>query len=435
MRIAFSALEEASGPFLQAEDPKACLVDSGDILMLAYSPLPPFGSSPHLCLSTGELCEESAIIEFYESVCGEMPYSCCVLYFRADKRLLVLPDAFGSTPLFIADDGIVIGEIFEEDMQAVPPGTIASLRTGGGDKSLLLLSCPWYNRRPGQEESLSTLLRRAMWRLIGHKDEHFVLFSGGIDSLLCAVLLCNELRARKGARIYLINTAFMVAQDGDRCRDRTSAVEMHAMLREKYPGLEVALIRNDVTREDVLRHAERIAKHAGGTTMGFNLTAVHYFGAQKAKGLGGASVVVGTGSDELFMGYSRHRNVCTGDALRAMILQDVSTLWKTNLQRDYCASQWHGVEQFSPFLDRDVARYALARADPEGVGKQEIKHVLRRILGPVDLPPKLAAQFGSGASRVVRSIKCRNTRRCLRGECSALECLQYFRARLMKGAP
>ncbi|OAG32384.1 hypothetical protein NEIG_01701 [Nematocida sp. ERTm5] len=131
----------------------------------------------------------------------------------------------------------------------------------------------------------------------------FISFSGGIDSFLCATLCCKYFRERM---IYLINTSFY--KNGKICsRDRQTSIELYPYLLKYTTQKKCILVENNITREEIICNKDKISEITKNTTMDFNLAALHYFTAKKTKELGGTCIFTGTGGDELFLGYSRHR--------------------------------------------------------------------------------------------------------------------------------
>ncbi|KAI5190827.1 hypothetical protein NEMIN01_1229 [Nematocida minor] len=274
---------------------------------------------------------------------------------------------------------------------------------------------------------LEHLLYHSLISLVKEKNI-FISFSGGIDSFLCATLCCKYFRDRS---VYLINTSF--SKDGAFVsRDRKAAHAFYGKIVSAY-GENCFLVENNISRAEVLEKQDEIAGITRNTTMDFNLAALHYFTAKKAKSLGASSIVTGTGGDELFLGYSRHREAVAGGKdvhsssvldkkLQEMVCTDVKTFWKTNLHRDYSAGSMCSISLVSPFLDPLVFEYAIESADHRKVEKKELTDILHREYPGIQLKKKLAGQYGSGIADVIRSIRCRAHTLCRNNECLSLEC-------------
>lgn len=280
------------------------------------------------------------------------------------------------------------------------------------------------------KDYLEHLLYCSLKRIVEEKEDLFISFSGGIDSLLCATL-CSKYFTDK--RIYLINTCF--SKDSVfLSRDRESAREFYKKIVCKYRG-ECILLENNIDRESILQSQSTISRISKDTTMDFNLAALHYFTAQKAKEFGGGFVITGTGGDELFMGYSKHReivseNMATDDRLdgilQGTIEKDAKVFWKTNLHRDYAAGAILSVIPVSPFLDPEVFDHSMATARKSGIKKKQLTDILQKAYPGSVFKKKLAGQYGSGIADVIRSIKCRAPSLCKRNECLSLECSKRY---------
>ncbi|KAI5189028.1 hypothetical protein NECID01_0383 [Nematocida sp. AWRm77] len=244
----------------------------------------------------------------------------------------------------------------------------------------------------------------------------FISFSGGIDSLLCTLLV---LKTYPQKNVFLINTVFSKT-----CqfvsKDREKSLQTYKYLEKEF-GARIQYVENNVSRTEVILHKDSILSISGHSIMNFNLAALHYFNGKKAASLGGRVLLTGTGGDELFLGYSRHRGQ-THASLLEMVHRDAKLFSTANLHRDYLAAAEHSVCLASPFLAHSVFLLALSHARPECIGKALLFRLIRTHLPHIALPKKLAGQFGSGISDTVRSIHCRAITRCPNNECFSLEC-------------
>ncbi|KAH9385932.1 uncharacterized protein NEMAJ01_0828 [Nematocida major] len=280
---------------------------------------------------------------------------------------------------------------------------------------------------------LEYLLAASLMQLLEGEESVYISFSGGIDSFLCATMCCKHV---KGKKIYLINSCFS-SNGRFQSRDRAASKEFYTRILETYGCRDRCfLVENDVHRAEILEQKDAILEITKGTTMDFNLAALHCFTARRARQEGASLVVTGTGGDELFLGYSRHREAVscvaeegacgdcgsTTERLQQMIKSDVEGFWETNLHRDCRAGMAGSVSYASPFLIPEVYAHALRSASPAGVGKTQLTDILHREYPGIVLKKKLAGQYGSGISDVIRSIWCRAPTLCRNNECLSLEC-------------
>ena len=138
-----------------------------------------------------------------------------------------------------------------------------------------------------------------------------------------------------------------------------------------------------------------------------------YFTSRMAKDLVQV-ILTGEGADELFAGYSYHKQIGRGEELRRELRRSVKALHNINLQRVDRMTMAHAVEGRVPFLDREMISLG-QRIPPElklcGDPLEE-KWILRKAfeeLLPEAIVWRKKEQFdeGSGTSDVVASIGAR----------------------------
>ncbi|KAI5127576.1 hypothetical protein NEPAR04_1110 [Nematocida parisii] len=214
----------------------------------------------------------------------------------------------------------------------------------------------------------------------------FISFSGGIDSFLCATLCCKYFSERT---IYLINTSFY--KNGKICsRDRQASIELYPYLLKYTTQEKCILVENNITREEIICNKDKISEITKNTTMDFNLAALHYFTAKKTKELGGTCIFTGTGGDELFLGYSRHRDKKQeiGDSILNISKQssDVSYL-EIVAGAPHCAKQMNsGVEQNVEDISSDVSlaqgsAVAVSQMNSGSVSKHLVSMIMSDVAG------------------------------------------------------
>jgi asparagine synthetase B (glutamine-hydrolysing) len=234
---------------------------------------------------------------------------------------------------------------------------------------------------------------------MSHKFNNVILFSGGVDSLLVAVLL-NEILSKEKP-IYLINTEFVTKKISS---DRTNSILAANELKEKFPKRDFCLIENNITHKDFLKHEDRIKKliYPKDKIMDMNIGTCLFFGAMSAAKFSKV-VFLGCGADELFCGYNNHKkaDVC----LKKSVYNDVSNLFERNLGRDDRVISDNNVEARYPFLTEELIE-AVLKINPCYLldKKKTNKIILRKILEEAGFCrasklKKTAMQYGSGINK------------------------------------
>lgn len=242
------------------------------------------------------------------------------------------------------------------------------------------------------EQLERTLLCSLRKRL--HPGTICLFFSGGVDSMLLAVLLHHT--ASPQQRICLINTAFGHSFDraaGSRCFEE---------LCTRYPERTFEFIPNDVSSEELAAAREHVYSliHPKTGPMDFNIGATLFFSARESRRYSKIAYL-GSGADELFGGYRKYN----ADGFRANMLFDLFTISSHNLCRDdRIVSDCH-VECRFPFLDTSVILLSLQMEDSLMRAGEENKVAIRELLRRhgferASTVPKKAMQYGSGVSRL-----------------------------------
>lgn len=251
-----------------------------------------------------------------------------------------------------------------------------------------------------------------------------VLFSGGLDSAVLAALADDTLPA--DVTLDLITVSFgddsdQAEQGGDRKAARKSYSELLA--RSAQPN-RIRLILVNVTKA-MMVEAEEHVRHLTlplDTVMDASIAMPLWFAARgqgiTVDGVAARTrarvVLMGSGADEQFGGYSRHRvayakggNVGLEDELQ----MDMDRIWQRNLGRDDRVVADHGREGRFPFLDSALSSWLCSvpidqicdMQLPPGTGD---KLLLRQVAQRLRLPTaaqlvKRAVQFGSRLTKMV----------------------------------
>ncbi|KAL6738569.1 hypothetical protein Aduo_012104 [Ancylostoma duodenale] len=386
-----------------------------------------------------------------------------VVYYRPDLSCVFIGrDVFGRFSLVFAQeaDHIIISDVTRTSPSVcsktgwneVPYAQVCSIDTRS-NRALLRSYLPSYPEgvlEPWSamfdsfsfesvpiKDSLIKVSRATDWSGSDHLDEFLkklvdatssmipkdsgcvaVAFSGGVDSLLVAVAV--HLAFPLERPIDLVNVAFIRSlEHRSVVTDRKRAIAGFTFLRAKYPDRKWRLILADVTQEEMEKHrSEHVVRAAAPalSVLDESLACVLWFAL---RGFGrdydddeeirsqARIYFVGSGADELFAGYARHRTRFERDGADFIPEEceaELCRLGSRNGGRDARVAAVLGKELRAPFLHDDFVAWANSlpmrlKCDlslPRGKGE---KLILRQVLAELGAPhdaPKQAMQFGSG---------------------------------------
>ncbi|XP_037882925.1 asparagine synthetase domain-containing protein CG17486 [Glossina fuscipes] len=204
-----------------------------------------------------------------------------------------------------------------------------------------------------------------------------ILYSGGIDCSVLAVL--TDKYIDKSDSIDLINVAFEAINSSEQTwdvPDRLSARSSYEELKLLCPRRKWNFIEVNVTRKELLDKLSTHLKHLIyplNTILDESIGSAFWFAAQ-GKGYvdqrewtsTARVVILGSGADELFGGYMRHRKAytqCQGDdtAKQLNVHKEMERDWKRifsrNLARDDRVISDTGKTPRSPFIEEHVVQF------------------------------------------------------------------------------
>lgn len=217
-------------------------------------------------------------------------------------------------------------------------------------------------------------------------DEVGVLFSGGLDSSIIAIL------AAEVADVTLYTVGVEGSHDLEAGRSASEALGL---------GWEPLLI----DRSEIVAAVEGLVALTGNrnpVSLSFEMPL--YF---VAKGSAGRLLVSGQGADELFAGYARYASMTLEEKGRQMDA-DMSKLMEETLDREMAIAGHHGKELRHPFLHPDSVAAVNSIPMERRVGPESSKELLREVARLLDAGEmaerkKKAAQYGSGAMRALKA--------------------------------
>uniref|UniRef100_A0A914YTG7 Asparagine synthetase domain-containing protein n=1 Tax=Panagrolaimus superbus TaxID=310955 RepID=A0A914YTG7_9BILA len=250
------------------------------------------------------------------------------------------------------------------------------------------------------------------------------LFSGGVDSLFVTVIAA--MAANEEFEIVLVNVSFSESGgDFEAAPDRKRGLEAYEFLKQKFPKRTFNFLRVNVTKDELQKKRSSIIGSVvapGSTVLDDSIGCVVWF-ACRAKGIQDGletrydhveRVFVGSGSDEILGGYSRHRGIFERegyDELFNELRSEIQNIGNRNLGRDDRVALSNGRMMLAPFIDEDVVRFVnllpiQLKVDfslPRGIGEKIIlREALKQLGAPETLytAPKKAMQFGTRIAKL-----------------------------------
>ncbi|HIH05284.1 TPA: diphthine--ammonia ligase [Candidatus Woesearchaeota archaeon] len=325
-------------------------------------------------------------------------------YWKGDD-IFIARDIIGIKPLWYSVEGGLVFCSEKKGMEKhckrvaeLNPRTILryDLKTG----RVLEIKRPFFPLEPAiddEQEALQLLGKRlkegVAMRIPGHKFG--LLFSGGLDSAIIAKLLKDS-----GKEFTCYATAI-----GEKSQDAVHAKEAAAAL-----GLPLRTVIID--KDAVEEYLERIVPLVEDNNVAkIGVALPLYVACESARKDGCRVIFSGSGADEVFGGYHRHKG---SPEVNKDCYSDVLKLYEKNCYRDDVVTMNNNLELRVPFLDKGVVALGL-RIGPSlkiksGGGKPIEKYILRQLASEMGIPagvsfrPKKAAQYGSGADAIIGTL-------------------------------
>ncbi|XP_054714242.1 asparagine synthetase domain-containing protein 1-like [Uloborus diversus] len=265
-----------------------------------------------------------------------------------------------------------------------------------------------------------------------------VLFSGGLDSIVIALLTDRYLL--EGESVDLINVAFSKSENKSRkmsdqsfdTPDRITGKDGVKALRKICPKRNWNFVQVNVDEKDLFsKRNDTISDllSPSCTVLDDSIGCALWFAAWGEGTLDSVNdeasktytsparvMLLGMGADEQLAGYSRHRAKFKNGEWTTLIEElsmELDRIGSRNLGRDDRIISDHAVESRYPFLDEEVVSFLNSlpvwlKANlnfPRGVGEKLLLRLLAAKLGLLDAAtlPKRAIQFGSRIARMENS--------------------------------
>jgi asparagine synthase (glutamine-hydrolysing) len=312
-----------------------------------------------------------------------------------EEKMFLARDPIGIKPLYYAEgDGELV---FASELKALagrfrdvhefPPGSFFHSDWG----FVRHYSVPDVPVEEGSVESWRERIRESMERCVEKQNMSDMpvgaFLSGGLDSSILAALLRRQ-------KDELHTFAVGLEGSGDLAAARMVAEHLDTIHHEYV-----------ITAEDIAQELPGIVHSLESFDQDLVRSAVPTFFTARMAAEHVTVILTGEGADELFAGYSYHKDIPTEKKLRAELRRSVASLHNLNLQRVDRMTMAHSIEGRPPFLDPDVidmAQRVPARLKLSGKDGQE-KWILRKAfedLLPEEIVWRKKEQFDEGSGIV-----------------------------------
>ncbi len=233
-------------------------------------------------------------------------------------------------------------------------------------------------------------------------DEPFgVLFSGGVDSSLIALL------AKRAGKDFTCYTLGFKAEDSKEPEDIMSATVAAQEL-----GLKIKTIIVDLEQaEELIKKTAKILGPELNNVVNIGVGGVVLGCIETAKKDGVKFLFSGIGSEELFAGYQRHK---LAEDKQDECWNGLLNMYERDLLRDSAVSSATKVNLLTPFLDERLIAAAMRVPAKFKIDNQESKLILREVAEELRLPKdiawrgKRAAQYGSRLDKAIDKLARKN---------------------------
>ena len=226
-----------------------------------------------------------------------------------------------------------------------------------------------------------------------------LLFSGGLDSSLLALLLKKEKKPF---------TCYVAAYDDPAIQTPEDLIAAKAAAKKLNLKLKII----NISQKEVERNLKAIIPLIEDSNVVKAAVALTFHKAlEQAKKDGCKVIFSGLGAEELFTGYERHKNAIN---INKECLSGLRNIYERDLYRDDVMSMYHSVELRLPFLDKALANYALKIPEKYKIQENREKAILRDVAINLKLPksiaerPKKAAQYGSRFQKSLQKLAKQN---------------------------
>jgi asparagine synthase (glutamine-hydrolysing) len=298
-------------------------------------------------------------------------------------------NADGSETMYFASELKALTPLVE-DIKEFPPGTLYDSATGFRTYYQVPNRIPAELEPEEHVHRVRTTIEAAIRKRLLSDVPLGAFLSGGLDSSIIAAV----------AKKYMPELhTFSVGIEGSRDLEAARRVAKHiGSIHHEYI----------YTADEVIKHLPEIIYHLESFDQDLVRSAIPTWFCARMASDNVKVILTGEGADELFAGYTYHKEITEPEALHNELRRSVTRLHNINLQRVDRMTMRHAIEARVPFLDTDVI--AMAQTVPPELklktgdnGQRIEKWILRKAfenLLPTDIVWRNKEQFDEGSGMV-----------------------------------
>ncbi|WP_407282110.1 diphthine--ammonia ligase [Methanolobus sp. WCC1] len=351
---------------------------------------------------------ETEMMQLIDDVLREVIGVYAIAYWL-DDTVYIARDIVGLKPLWYSNsDGFAfcsekkaLARNGFADIKELNPREILAynIKTGSLEK----FNREFFSIIPEHEGSMAELEKVMLEKLkdsisIRMPEEKFgILFSGGLDSTIIACL-CKLMGKNPGIDFTCYTAGLAGVQlPPDVEYAKKMAYELGLDLKIKIIDLDEV--------EEYLKDVVPLVEDSNVPKVGVALTM--YAACVAAREDGIRVMFSGSGADEIFAGYDRHKR--STDISRDCYA-DVLKIYEKNTYRDDVVSMNNNIELRVPYLDKRFVDYCLKIPPEYKINEEQNKLILRMLAEEIGIPAevnqrrKQAAQYGSRFDKAIGKL-------------------------------
>ena len=309
-----------------------------------------------------------------------------------DDKVILARDILGIKPLWYTNkDGFVFAsekKVFKEMIELNPRKILVY-----ENNKIRFIQREFFklNLIKGKnKEKVKELLFEAVKKRIP-KKKLGLLFSGGIDSTILAVIL---------KEFNVDFTCYVSGFYSENIKEAEDVIFAKKVAKELNLDLKVIEIK------DIKPYLEKIIPLIEDTNVTKVGVALPFFVACEQARKDGCKVIFsGLGSEEIFAGYERHKN---SNDINKECLSGLLKMYERGLYRDDVITMYNNLELRLPFLDKKLIEFVLNIDGKYKINEKNNKLILREIGKDLGLKKEIynrkkrAAQYGSNFHKALK---------------------------------